>query len=105
MANISSAKKRILVSKKKQLRNKSHISKLKTILKKYDAAISAQDVGLAKELLPQTVGLIDNLRHKGILHDNNADRKKSAAYNKLNALIAALNQPQEQTEQAEQKAD
>lgn len=92
MANTASAKKRILVTEKKQLRNKSLISKLKTTLKKYNAAIAAQDLELAKQLLPETIGLVDNLRHKGILHDNNADRKKSALNKKLNDLIAATTQ-------------
>ena len=41
MANIKSAKKRILVTKKREMRNKSVKSKVKTIIKKVEAAIEA----------------------------------------------------------------
>lgn len=86
MANIESAKKRILVTQKKELQNKMLVSKLKTMLKKYDAAIKANNIELSESLFPETVGFIDNLAHKSILHKNNADRKKAAVSKKLNDL-------------------
>lgn len=89
MANIASAKKRVSVSAKKELQNKMLVSKLKTTLKKFDAAIVAGNLELSKKLLPETLGLIDSLAHKGILHKNNADRKKSAADSKFNRLVNA----------------
>lgn len=95
MANIASAKKRILVTAKKQLRNKMHISKFKTLLKKYNQALSAQDVELSKTLMAEVIGYVDNLKHKGILHPNNADRKKSAIAKKLNKLTESLNKKEE----------
>lgn len=96
MANIASAKKRILVTLKKEQRNKALESRLKTILKKYNAAIESRDLELARKLFPETVGYIDNLRHKGILPDNNADRKKSAVEKKLNALTVSLEEADKQ---------
>ncbi len=86
MANIESAKKRILVASKKELQNKMLISKLKTMLKKYDSAIKADDIELSAKLLPETLGYIDSLAHKGVIHRNNADRKKSAADKKFSDL-------------------
>ncbi|MDD4002853.1 MAG: 30S ribosomal protein S20 [Clostridia bacterium] len=96
MANIASAKKRILVTIKKEERNKALISRLKTILKKYNAAIDSKDLELARKLFPETIGYIDNLRHKGILPDNNADRKKAAAEKKLNALALSIKEADNQ---------
>ena len=86
MANIASAKKRILITTKKELQNKILVSRLKTKLKKYDTAIKSNDIKLSETLLLDTVGFIDNLEHKGILHQNNAARKKSAAQKKFNSL-------------------
>lgn len=86
MANIASAKKRILVSAKKEGENQMLESKLKTTLKKYDAAIKANDMALAQSLLPSASGLIDNLELKGILHKNNANRKKAAIAKKYDTL-------------------
>ena len=88
MANIASAKKRILVTAKKELENQMLTSKLKTVLKKYDAAIKANDMQLSESLIPSVSGFIDNLESKGILHKNNANRKKAAISKKLDNLKA-----------------
>ena len=84
MPNIKSAKKRVLVSATKQARNKSANSALKTALKKANAAIEANsdDKEVAVKL---AVKKIDQAVAKGLLHKNNAARKKSALTVKLNA--------------------
>ena len=84
MPNIKSAKKRVLVSSTKQARNKSSNSALKTALKKANAAIeaNAEDKEVAVKL---AVKKIDQAVAKGLLHKNNAARKKSALVTKLNA--------------------
>ena len=51
LANIKSAKKRILVNAKKTERNKAIKSKVKTMIKKVDTAITAEDKELAKARL------------------------------------------------------
>ena len=89
MANIASAKKRILITKKKTLRNRILISKMKTLIKKYNSALAAKDIELSEKLFPETVGFVDSLVNKGILHRNNADRKKSALAKKLHELKQA----------------
>ncbi len=78
MANIKSAQKRILVSNKKKIQNQMLTSKLKTALKKYNAAILAGDLEQAEKLLPVTVSIIDGVAQKGCIHQNNADRKKAS---------------------------
>ena len=84
MPNIKSAKKRVLVNATKQARNKSANSALKTALKKANAAIEANsdDKEVAVKL---AIKKIDQAVAKGLLHKNNAARKKSALTVKLNA--------------------
>ena len=83
MPNIKSAKKRVKVITAKTLRNKAIKSNLKTVLKKADAAIvsNAADKEAAVKL---AVKKIDQAAAKGLLHKNNAARKKSALVTKLN---------------------
>ena len=84
MPNIKSAKKRVLVNATKQARNKSAISALKTALKKANAAIEANAEN-KDEAVKLAVKKIDQATAKGLLHKNNAARKKSALVTKLNA--------------------
>ena len=84
MPNIKSAKKRVEVSKVNYERNKAYRSALKTAIKKADAAIEAK-APEANEAVKVAVVKIDQAAVKGIIHKNNAARKKSALMNKLNA--------------------
>ncbi len=86
MANIKSAKKRILVNRTKAARNKSIKSSVKTAIKKVDAAIAAKDVEAAKVALTAATSAIDKAATKGVYHKNTASRKISRlnlAVNKL----------------------
>ena len=73
MANIKSAKKRILVAQTKTLRNKM----IKSAIKKVDAAIAANDKELAKAELLKATSAIDKAASKGVYHKNTAARKIS----------------------------
>lgn len=77
MANIKSAKKRILVNQKKAAKNKSVRSKVKTAIKKVDAAITANDKAAAQAALTACITEIDKATSKGIYHKNTASRKIS----------------------------
>lgn len=86
MANIKSAKKRIEVIDKKTLRNKMIKSKVKTVIKKIEAAIAAGDKEAAQANLLVAISEIDKAASKGVYHKNNASRKVSrltAAVNKM----------------------
>lgn len=86
MANIKSAKKRILVNQTKAARNKSIKSGVKTAIKKVDAAVAAKDVEAAKAALLAATSTIDKAATKGVYHKNTASRKISrltVAVNKL----------------------
>ena len=83
MANIKSAKKRVLVSEANYQRNKSYRSALKTALKKADAAIEAKSAD-AVETVKVAVKKLDQAGAKGIMHKNAVARKKSQLANRLN---------------------
>lgn len=85
MPNIKSAKKRVLVSKMQNEKNRAAKSALKTQLKKFDAAL---EVGgeAAQEAFKATVKAIDKAATQGILHKNTAARKKSQIAGKFNSV-------------------
>lgn len=86
LANIKSAKKRILVSQKRADRNKSVRSRVKTAVKKVDAAIAQGDKVAAEAALKNAVSELDKATRKGIYHKNTVARKVSRltlAVNKL----------------------
>ncbi len=86
MANIKSAKKRIKVIETKTLRNKMIKSKVKTIIKKLEAAIASGDKETAKELLKAATSEMSKACSKGVYHKNTVSRKVSrmaAAVNKM----------------------
>ena len=86
MPNIKSAKKRVLVSKVNNARNKMEKSALKTTLKKFDAAVAEGNKTEAANAYAQAVKAVDHAAVKGLLHKNNAARKKSSMTLKLNKL-------------------
>ena len=86
MANIKSAKKRILVIETKTLRNKMVKSKVKTLVKKVDAAIAASDKAAAAAALKDATIAIDKGAAKGIFHKNTAARKISRLAKAVNKL-------------------
>lgn len=86
MANIKSAKKRILVNKTKADRNKAIKSSVKTAIKKVRAAIDAQDKEAAKAALVAATAVIDKAATKGVYHKNNAARKVSRLAKAVNEM-------------------
>ncbi|GHU40571.1 30S ribosomal protein S20 [Clostridia bacterium] len=86
MANIKSAKKRIKVAEIRNARNKSIRSKVKTAVKKVDAAIHSQDKETAKVSLLSAISEIDKARIKGVYHKNNAARKVSRLSKAVNRI-------------------
>ena len=86
MANIKSAKKRILVNETKAARNKAIRSKVKTAIKKVDAAIAAGDKAAAQASLVNATTEIDKAATKGVYHKNTASRKVSRLAKAVNAM-------------------
>ncbi len=86
MPNIKSAKKRVKVTKIKAMRNQMAKSALKTILKKFDAAIESGDKAAAEVAYKAAVKAVDKAAAKHLMHKNAASHKKSALTLKLNAI-------------------
>ncbi len=81
MPNIKSAKKRVIVNNAKAQRNKSRSTALKTAIKKANVAIETNAAN-KDELVTAAVKKIDQAATKGLIHKNNAARKKSALVKK-----------------------
>ena len=86
MANIKSAKKRILVNRTKAERNKSIRSAVKTAMKKVDTAVANKDLAAAQAALPEAVKAIEMAASKGVYHKNNAARKGSRISKAVNSI-------------------
>ena len=87
MANIKSAKKRILVSAKRQARNKHVKSFTKTAVKKVSVAVDKGDNAAAQAMLMQAISAIDKAASKGVYHKNTAARKKSRLTKMVNKAV------------------
>ena len=86
MPNIKSAKKRVLVTETKTLRNKSFKSAYKTTMKKYEAAVASGNKAEAEAAYKAAIKKIDTAVTKNIIHKNTAARKKSR-YTKMLAAM------------------
>ena len=86
MPNIKSAKKRVSLSRAANEHNKMAKSALKTTIKKFDAAVASGDKAQAGAAYTAAVVAVDTAVNKGILHKNNAARKKSSMTLKMNAM-------------------
>jgi small subunit ribosomal protein S20 len=88
LAHHKSAQKRIKQSLKKRDRNRTEKSTLRTIIKKFNTAVT-KDPGEAKTALEQAVPAISKAASKGIIHKKNASRNISRLTKKLNKATAA----------------
>ena len=86
MANIKSAKKRVLVTKTKTERNKSIRSGVKTEVKKVYAAIENGDKQAAEEALKSATKKMAMAGSKGVYHDNTVSRKVSRMAQAVNRM-------------------
>lgn len=84
LPNIKSAEKRVKVIEKKNLRNRMIKSRVKTAVKKYEAAAKAQSAEAAT-LLAQASSEVDKAAAKGVMHKNAANRKKAQLAKLMNA--------------------
>ncbi|MDD5939408.1 MAG: 30S ribosomal protein S20 [Lachnospiraceae bacterium] len=87
MANIKSAKKRILTSARKAAANKAVKTNVKTVVKNVRTAVAAGDKDAAAKALKTAETAIDKAATKGVLHKNTASNKVS----KLASAVAKMN--------------
>lgn len=86
LANIKSAKKRILVNETKAARNKAIKSKVKTAVKKVDVAVAAKDAEAARTALRAAIVEISRAGSKGVYHKRTASRKISRLSKAVNSI-------------------
>ena len=86
MANIKSAKKRILVNRTRAARNKATRSAVKTSIKKVYAAIDHKDKEAENAALSNAVSTISKATSKGVYHKNTSSRKIARLSKAVNAL-------------------
>lgn len=87
MANTKSAKKRALQNERRRVHNRRYSSGSRTAVKNARRLIEAGDYAAAEEAVQNACSLLDRAARKGIIHPNNAARRKSR-------LVAALHQAQ-----------
>jgi small subunit ribosomal protein S20 len=86
LANIKSAIKRNRQNKKRRLRNRIYRGRARTSVRNAKVAIEDGDLGAAREATLQAVSALDKAAEKGILHKNNAARRKSRLMQRLATL-------------------
>ena len=86
LANIKSAKKRILATETKTARNKAIRSEVKTSIKKVEAAVAAKDKAAAEAAYKDASSVIESACSKGVYHKNNAARKVSRLAKLVNGI-------------------
>lgn len=86
LANIKSAKKRILVNETRAARNKAIRSKVKTSIKKVEAAVANKDKEAANAALINAISDISKAASKGVYHANTSARKISRLTKAVNSI-------------------
>jgi len=89
LPNIKSAKKRVKISAVRRAANMSKRSELRTTIKKSLSSIAAGNLEVAKNDVRLAIIKLDKAVSKGLIHKNQAARRKSRLTKKLNALMQA----------------
>lgn len=88
MPNIKSAKKRVVVTEKKNALNRAVKSEIATAKKKFLVAIENKEVELATKLFREVVSLLDSAAGNNVISKNCASRNQAALAKKLDAIKA-----------------
>ena len=84
--SIKSAKKRVITSQVRAERNKAIKSRVKTYIKKVEAAVAAKDKAAAEAAYKDASSVIESACSKGVYHKNNAARKVSRLAKLVNGI-------------------
>ena len=86
MPNIKSAKKRVKVTEAKTLQNKMFKNRMRTTIKKFNAAVDSGNKEEANAAYTAVIKILDQAAARGTIHKNNAAHKKSRFTLKLNRM-------------------
>jgi small subunit ribosomal protein S20 len=88
LANTRSAQKQVRVAQRRRLRNQSVRSQAKTLVHKAEGLIASGELESAGSGVPAAISSLDKAAEKGVIHKNNAARRKSRLMKKLNKAKA-----------------
>lgn len=88
MANTKSAIKRMRSNERKRRINQVHRSRARTYIKKTRQLIAAGEFDEAEVMASQAASALDRAAQKGVIHKNNAARRKSRLMQQLNQARA-----------------
>ena len=86
MANIKSQIKRNKQNQKRRMRNRVYRGTARTYVRKAEAAIKVGDTQASQEEVLKAIKALDKAASKGVIHKNNAARRKSRLVKKLNSM-------------------
>jgi len=89
LANIKSAIKRLRSAERRRLRNRVHVGRARTAVKKARRLMDEGHLEEAREAVHVAVSALDKAAEKGIIHKNNAARRKSRLMRRLNQIERA----------------
>lgn len=89
MAKAKTSQKNVQLTEKRRLRNKSITTLCKTNITKAEKLIFSGELDSAQAAVLAAVSSLDKAVEKGVLHPNNAARRKARLLNKLNSALAA----------------
>ncbi len=84
MPKLKSSAKRARSSEKRRLRNKRVKTRMKTAIRQFMQTLQDEELDEASRALRNAVSCIDRAVSKGVLHRNNAARKKSQLHTRYN---------------------
>jgi len=84
-----SVEKQVRVAERRRLRNKSIRSRCKTDITKAERLIFSGELELAQQAVIVAISSLDKAAEKGVIHPNNAARRKSRLMKKLNEAQAS----------------
>ena len=88
MANNASARKRIRQTERRTVRNQARKSRMRTFVKKVEAAIASGDKTLAAAAFKAAQPEMQRAAGKGVIHDNTVARKLSRLSKRIKVLAA-----------------
>jgi small subunit ribosomal protein S20 len=89
LANSKSAEKRARTNERRRIRNRRYRSATRTLVRRAEALIAPAEAEAAAGAVTNAVSLLDRAAAKGIIHPNNAARRKSRLMAKYNKLASA----------------
>ncbi|GBC88694.1 30S ribosomal protein S20 [bacterium HR13] len=79
---------------KRRLRNRYHLSRMRTYIKKFRRMVQEGKLEEAKQFLPEVISVVYHTASKGVIHKNEASRRASRLSTLLNKALKSAQQNQ-----------